>query len=536
MPQTLTALDSLSPPMRQPAGSFPAGGPAAPGGAGRCIRCLALAVLAVAACSHTQAADEAGGYSVYPSRRATNVNPDTHLRITFGSPPAAGTSGMIRVYDAQTNELVDSIDMSISAGPNPSLTIAKKERAERAAAGLPEPPYQEMVIDGFEGFHFYPVIVRGNVATIDLHSHVLDYGRLYRVEIDPGVIEHDGFTGIGSGAGWTFSTKADAPRPDATRLTVDAGGGGDFSTLQGAIEFVPDKPAERVTIVVKRGVYEEIVFFRNKSKLTIRGEDRDATVVGYGNNSAFNPGRNGLSYRPAFSALNSSEIRLTNFTINNYSLGQAEALKVTGDRNTVERMTLNGSGDALTLRGTIYLVDSKLTGHGDTILSYGSAFFERCELRSIGPLQWIRNPEGAHGHIFKDCVIVGIDEPLPWSVTDANPAGYKTPAVLARLPNNHGQNYPFAEFVLIDCRMSGIVPEGVVSVEPEETFNWENVRFWEHNTMNLDGDPLDLSKRHPIMRELKTPEDAALIERYSDPAQVLNGWTPEPRSIGLEPR
>jgi pectinesterase len=144
----------------------------------------------------------------------------------------------------------------------------------------------------------------------------------------------------------------------------------------------------------------------------------------------------------------------------------------------------------------------------------------------IGPLQWIRNPSGNHGHVFKECTIIGLDEPLPWTVTDANPAGDKPAAVLARLPNNNGTNYPYAEFVLIDTRMSGIVPEGVVSIESQTTFDWSNVRFWEHNTMNIDGTPLDLSMRHPIMRELKTPEDAALIQDYSNPAFVLGGWTP----------
>ena len=46
---------------------------------------------------------------------------------------------------------------------------------------------------------------------------------------------------------------------------------------------------QRVTIFIKNGTYEEIVFFRNKANLTFRGEDRDKVQVGYGNNSGFNP-------------------------------------------------------------------------------------------------------------------------------------------------------------------------------------------------------------------------------------------------------
>ena len=74
------------------------------------------------------------------------------------------------------------------------------------------------------------------------------------------------------------------------------------------------------------------------------------------------------------------------------------------------------------------------------------------------------------------------------------------------------------------CRYS--IAEGVVSIESQTTFDWSNVHFWEFNTMDLDGKPLDLSKRHPIMCELKTPADAALVENYSKPEFVLGGWTP----------
>ena len=59
--------------------------------------------------------------------------------------------------------------------------------------------------------------------------------------------------------------------------------------LKGAVDFVPGNPSKRVTIFIKNGVYEEIVFFRNKANLTFHGEDRNSVVVGYSNNSGFNP-------------------------------------------------------------------------------------------------------------------------------------------------------------------------------------------------------------------------------------------------------
>lgn len=320
-------------------------------------------------------------------------------------------------------------------------------------------------------------------------------------------------------------SRENPPSKDAATLNVAADGSGDFSTVQGAIDFVADDPPERVTLFIRKGNYEELVFFRNKSKLTIRGEDRNGVVVGYGNNSSFNPSRDGTSLRPAFSVLDSTAVRLTGFTINNYYIGQAEALKVSGSRNIIDNMTLNGSGDALNLRGSIYIADSKLTGDGDTILGWGPAFFERCENHSIGPFSWIRNPATNHGNVFKDCTFIGVDEPLPWTITPDG-GGQRVKAVLARLPNNNGSNYPYVETVLINARMGGISLEGWGPFEDASTFDWSNVRFWEFNTMDLNGQLLDLSQRHPIVRVLTLPVDAELIDDYSKPEFALDGWKP----------
>src|SRR5262249_5397537 len=128
--------------------------------------------------------------------------------------------------------------------------------------------YQLTIIGGFtDGFHFHPVIVHDNVATIYLHHNLLQYNRTYYVQIDPGVLSlADGsFVGIGGASGWRFTTKRRPPPADADRVVVASDGTGNFNTVQGAIDFVPDRSLRRVTIFVRAGSYEEIVYFRNKS-------------------------------------------------------------------------------------------------------------------------------------------------------------------------------------------------------------------------------------------------------------------------------
>jgi hypothetical protein len=56
-------------------------------------------------------------FKLFPENNAVNVNPDTHLQITFKSTPVIVHSGQIRIYDASNNHLVDSLDMSIPPVP-----------------------------------------------------------------------------------------------------------------------------------------------------------------------------------------------------------------------------------------------------------------------------------------------------------------------------------------------------------------------------------------------------------------------------------
>jgi pectinesterase len=498
--------------------------------------CL-LAVFALLAARRAEARTAA--VTRFPANNAVRVNPDTHLVLTFSSPPALGKSGQIRIYDAADHHLVDTLDLSIPAGPDPSRRVSGPQ-----PPGIPLDPavptspttttpavrmtpadlhnYQLTAVGGLPDFHFYPVIIHGNVATIYPHNNILKYGHKYIVQIDPAVltVADGGFKGFTNDRGWRLSTKAAPPHADTTRVVVAVDGSGDFNTVQGAVDFVPDNPPHRVTIFIKNGNYEEIVFFRNKANITFHGEDRDKVQVGYGNNSAFNPPMPGPNRRCAFSVYESTGIELTNFTLNNYYFGQAEGLLVYGSKNIVSHMTIKGSGDALNLRGSVYVADSAIIGDGDTILGVGPAFFRHCEIRSRGPFMWIRSTEANHGNVFVDCTFTAVTRPLPSSPATA-PVRNLSP-VLARLPNNHGLNYPYAEAVLINCRLEGIPPVGWAPIEGDTT----HLHLWEFHSTDADDHPIDTSQRHPASRQLNDPQDAQSIANYSEPAFVLEGWTP----------
>jgi pectin methylesterase-like acyl-CoA thioesterase len=508
---------------------------------------MLIAVLALG----SRVAVAAPDVSYVPANGATGVNPDTHLVITFPSPPTLGKAGRIRVYDAADDKLVDTLDLGIPPGPTsgpgalagrvpytpvpyaytPGLRATNADTAPGTPSGAAErtPSTSQLtIIGGFtDAFHFYPVIVHGNVATIYPHNNLLTYGRTYYVQIEPGVLTPagGGFAGVRGKRSWTFSTKPRAPAADSTRLVVAADGTGDFNTVQGALDFVPDRSPQRLTIFIRNGDYEEIVYCRNKSNLTLVGEDRERVQIHYANSEIFNPHPPNIatnewpgtfpSRRAAFAVDQAIGVHLVNLTIRNTVRGQAEGLLITGERNIVSHVSIYGSGDALQVNGSAYLTDSLIVGDGDTVLGRGAAFFNHCELQSRGPFTWTRNTAANHGNVFLDCRFK---------------ASGGEPTVIARAPANGGRTYPNAEVVLLNCVLDGISAVGWGDVGGDTS----QVHYWEYNSTNLrDGRPVDVSARHPVSKQLKPDGDAQAIANYSNPAWVLGGWTPAMAPIVL---
>ncbi len=62
------------------------------------------------------------------------------------------------------------------------------------------------------------------------------------------------------------------------RIIVDANGGGNFKTIQEAINSLTDNADKTRTIFVKNGIYNEKVFIE-KNNIVIEGESKEATVL-----------------------------------------------------------------------------------------------------------------------------------------------------------------------------------------------------------------------------------------------------------------
>ena len=476
---------------------------------------------------------------MFPENGATDVNVDTHLKLTMTDDVVIGQQGFVSVYDRKTGKLVDRLDMSIPAGPtegqprNPAAQytpvpyIYKSQNItnRNTKAGTPSGvnawdktavgSHQLDIIGGFsDGFHFYPIIAHGKQLTIYPHHNMLEYGHEYYVTIDKGVVE--GFNGLKGKKSWTFRTKDKAPDTNQRLLTVSADGTGDFSTVQGAMDFIPDSIASEkdgYRVFVKNGDYEELVYFRNKRFVTIECESREGVVIHYRNNEVFNPHPADIktnevkgtfpSRRAAFAADNCSDLTFRNLTLKTDCKGQAEGLLVNGERNFFENVHIVGDGDALQANGSCYWQNCRIDGGGDTILGRGPSFFNHCTITSYGAFMWIRNTEENHGNIFVDCHLKGLSD-------------Y---AELGRLPDNKGKNYPHAECVLLNCTLENIPAYGWGTIDDGA----KTATILEFNSHDREGQPVDTSKRNPLMRQLDPIRDAELIGKYSDSQWVL-GW------------
>jgi pectinesterase len=433
-----------------------------------------------------------------PAQGAEGVPVDTHLTLAFDQPPTLGTAGTVRIYDAADDKLVDMLDVGVPAN-------------------------EQTYVIGGSSLHAYPVIVSEKIATIYPHHNKLDYGRKYYVQMDPGVLSVNGapFVGFAGKTECFFSTKPSAAPSDAERLTVATDGTGDFATVQGALDFLPEKNNKPRTIFIRKGLYTEVVCFTGKDHVTFLGEDREQTVVAYANNNNFQPNLAtpqmpyaGSSYRRGvFMGLNSSDVALENFTIHNTTKkggSQAEAIVFkevrgqTGEnrsRTILAHMNLKSYQDTLQITGKAYLEDVSIEGDTDFMWGNGPCYFLRCHFKTLNnrtSFTQTRNPANRHGFVFVECVFEGA-------------VGVTT----ATLGNGSGTS----EVALIDCRLGTMLaPQG---------WNSRGANDLEFHTTNLaDGMRYDMSGWPEWVKHLSPENDGELISHYRDPAWVLDGWKP----------
>jgi len=415
-----------------------------------------------------------------PLNLQANICPDTGLYIAFDQAPRVGKSGRVTISDAH-GAVVDTIDLAA----NPQTLMV---------GGAP--------------FAYYPVMVTGNIASIYLHQP-LPYNGAYSVTMDPGVLtDATGapFAGFSGSQYWTFSTQIAGPGPATNYLTV-AWDGGNFCSVQGAIDWAPANNTQPLTITVQAGApYTGIVHVpADKPFLTVRGDDRNGTILQYPNNNNLNPTVNSRS----LFGVDASDFTLQDITLVNttpHGGSQAEAFRGNNQRILLQRVNLKSFQDTLMLQGSGFVTDSYIEGDVDFMWGAGAVFFQNSELKALtssGYYTQIRNGQGQNGNVYLNCRLTAAD-----GVTGMY-LGRIDPTV-----------YPYSQVVYLQNAMGPqVIPLGWLL---NNATTAPNVQFWEYRSTDLNGGPLDVSQRAPFSRQLTASQAA----QWSDPAFVLGGWSP----------
>ena len=294
-------------------------------------------------------------------------------------------------------------------------------------------------------------------------------------------------------------------------IVVAQDGSGDFTTVQAAINAVPDyRKAGPTRIYIKKGMYKEkIVIAESKQGVQLIGED--GAVLTYDDYAQkpniFGEGKGTSGSGSVY--IFGPDFFAENITFENTSgpVGQAVACHVAGDRAVFRRCRFLGFQDTLYTFGENtreYYEDCYIEGTVDFIFGKATAVFNRCELRSKHTGGFLTAPatpqSSSYGYVFYDCKLTA-DE------------GVEAGSVWLSRPWR-----PYGKTVFIRCEMGQ-------HIRPEGWNNWgktDNERTAYYAEYQCYGKGADTSRRVAWSHQLK---DASAYD-MTDILKGTDGWNP----------
>lgn len=291
-------------------------------------------------------------------------------------------------------------------------------------------------------------------------------------------------------------------------FVVAQDGSGDFTTVQEAVNAVPDfRKNNRTTIFIKKGNYKEkLIIPECKINLTLVGED--GAVITY-DDYASKLNRFGEEKSTSGSAscyIYAPDFMAENITFENSSgpVGQAVACFVSGDRAIFKKCRFLGCQDTLYTYGyptRQYYEDCYIEGTVDFIFGKATAAFNRCNIHSRGN-GYVTAPatpeDSKYGYVFHDCKLTaeegvkGVALSRPWR--------------------------PYAQAIFINCELGNhIAPAGWNNWGKES--NGKTINYAEYGSKGPGANP---AARVPYSRQLTDPTPYAI----STVLAGNDGWNP----------
>lgn len=176
---------------------------------------------------------------------------------------------------------------------------------------------------------------------------------------------------------------------------VSQTGGGTYSCIQDAINAACNSQLEQVEILIKPGIYKEVIHIpKSQTKIKLKGEAASRTVITYDNYAGMlnEAGRRLGTGNSATVFIDADDFSAEGITFENsyYRPGlddagrQAVAVNTAGERNVFTACCFKGYQDTLyTREGSCYFKQCYIEGDIDFIFGAAQAVFEDCELCSL---------------------------------------------------------------------------------------------------------------------------------------------------------
>lgn len=284
--------------------------------------------------------------------------------------------------------------------------------------------------------------------------------------------------------------------------------GGQFATVQAAVDAVPAGNTERHVIDVMPGTYTARVKIpSNKPLVTLRGQDPQTTILTY-NETANTPPNESTVH--ASTVVQGADFIAENLTFaNSFGQGvQALAIYAKADRLIFNNCRFLGWQDTLRSEfGRQYFYNVYVEGSVDFIYGKGTAYFENSTLyaKSNGYVT-AQAREGAaetNGYVFKNSTITG---------SAANGSVYLGRPWQA-----------YARVVYLDSKMGPMVSPAGWSTW-SGTNNHLTAYFAEFNSLDLNGNPLNVAQRVSWSHQLTSTEAEAFSK--ANWLGGADGWNP----------
>lgn len=291
-------------------------------------------------------------------------------------------------------------------------------------------------------------------------------------------------------------------------FTVSKDGSGDFTSVQDAINAVPDFRKGTTRIFIRNGVYKEkLTLPPTKTNVTMVGEDNQKTIITYDD---FASKKNRFGEEIGTTGSTTFFVFGDGFTAENIAfenssgpVGQAVAVRVDGDRVSFINCRFLGFQDTLYPHGERsrqFYKNCYIEGTVDFIFGWSTAYFEDCTIYCKQGGGYITAAstleETKYGFVFVNCRITG-DAPAnsfylgrPWR--------------------------PHAKTVFINCFLDR-------QIKPEGWHNWnkpdaEKTAFYaEYNSTGPGANP---SNRAVWSKQLTSAEAVEFTR-----SNVLGDWS-----------